>query len=730
MSPRRRRRARARRRRNGTVRIVAGLAGGAALLALLGGALAMNAIGETLRDAEIREIALGENSRIYDRGGRQLGIIAGVTNRTEVPLSRIPKTLRDATVAVEDQRFYEHGGVDYTRVFGAALRNVESGDTSEGGSTITMQLARNLNNLGRDQTFSRKVTEAYLAFQYEKRFNKNQILSKYLNGVFYGHNAIGAQAAALTFFDRPIHRITLPQAALLAGLPQAPSRYSPFANPEVAKERRNEVLERMRDQGFITPEKAEKAMQSGLGIKRGDAYERKREGYFFDYVRELLIDENGEDEVQRGGFRVYTTIDPKLQRAAENAINEVLYLDDDPDAAIVMIDARTGFIRAMASSQEYGDDNQFNLAAQALRQSGSTFKTFVLTKAVEEGINPATTFYESKRLNFTDPVYGRIDVSTYSNSYRGVIPVSSATLSSDNSVYTQLTMDVGPGEVKELAERMGIPKERGLQPFPSIGLGAGDVTPLDMAVAYAPLANGGTAIEPVAVSRIERGDKVTKFRTSRKRVFGDGVAYEVTRILRANITGGTGGRANIGVPQAGKTGTTDNFVDAWFVGYTPRYVTAVWVGYPNNDGVKRQMRGVHGINVAGGTFPAEIWGKFMRVAVGNNAPDFPAPSNPVSWSPFSSDFIEAAGEAKRREEEEARSAAEEAEREKEQARSEREAARSERQETPPPPVQASPETPGAAPAPTPDPVPQPEPDPPAPEPTPDAPAPGPPPPTP
>jgi penicillin-binding protein 1A len=725
MKPRNRRRARQARRRSSARKIAFGIAGGVVLLGLLSGGLAVKSIEDTLSTSEIQEVALGENTRIYDRNERQLGIIAGVTNRTEVPLRRIPQSLRDATVAVEDQRFYEHDGVDYKRVFGAAARNVRTGSTAEGGSTITMQLARNLNDLGRDQTFSRKVTEAYLAFQYEERFSKDQILTKYLNGVFYGHNAIGVQAASLTFFDKKVDDISLAQAALLAGLPQAPSRYSPFLAPEVAKERRNEVLLRMRDQGLISPEKAEKAMKSGLGVKRGRAYETKREGYFFDYVRQLLIEQSGENEVQKGGFRVYSTVDPDLQRAAERAISETLNLDDDPAAAIVMIDAKTGFIRAMASSIAYSDQAQFNYAAQAERQPGSTFKTFVLTKAIEEGINPATTFYESKRLNFTDPTYGPIDVATYSDSYRGVIPVTSATLSSDNSVYTQLTLDVGPDEVKEIAERMGVPKERALPPFPSIGLGAGEVTPLDMAVAYAPLANGGFQIEPVPVSRIERGRQVTKFRTKRKRVFSDGVAYEVTRILRSNITGGTGTAANIGVPAAGKTGTTDNFVDAWFVGYTPRYVTAVWVGYPNNDGVKREMRSVHGVAVAGGSFPAQIWGRFMKEAVGDRYVDFPAPKNPVSWSAFSSQFIRAAQASKSRAEEEARSAAEE-EQEQERARSEREDARTSRQTDPPPAIEVDPD-PGSAAPPPPEPVAPAEPDPapaPAPEPAPTPPPPG------
>jgi penicillin-binding protein 1A len=708
----RRRRRRARRRRGSRMRLlgisVALLVGGVALAS----AFTINAIGDDLRDENIKPISLGQNSRIYDKNGRQLGIIAGVTNRTTVRLQRIPKSLRDATVAVEDQRFYEHDGVDYRRVLGAAIRDIRSGSAREGASTITMQLVKNLYPGGEERTLERKAREAYLAYQYEDKYTKNQILEEYLNGVFYGQNAVGVQAASLTYFARPVSKISLPQAALLAGLPQAPTRYSPFLNPDVARERRNEVLDRMRDQGFITPALADRAKRSGLGIKRGQAYSRKREGYFFDFVRQDLVQKLGKNKVQTGGFRVYTTIDPTLQRAAERAIRDTLYLDDDPAAAVLMIDARTGFIRAMASSERYSKDSQFNLAAQALRQSGSAFKTFVLTKAIEDGINPATTFYESKPLNFYDEKWGQIDVSTYSNSYRGVIPLSSATLSSDNSVYTQLTIDVGPPEVKELAERMGIPRSRNLPPYPSLGLGSGEVTLLDMATGYAPLANGGFRIDPIAISRMKAPDgRELRFRPRRKRVFSDGVAYEVTRILHQNVLGGTGTASQIGVPTAGKTGTTDNFVDAWFVGYTPEFVTAVWVGYPNDGGVKREMRSVHGIAVAGGSFPAQIWSRFMKEAVGDRYVDFPLPENPVRWSPFSSSFIQAALAAR--------------------------AASTEKTETetdsttgPAPPTdepQVSPGAGGAAPDPPPDITPEPDPAPPAPPApgqTPAAPAPG------
>ncbi len=596
---------------------------------------------------DLKPVSLGQNTRMYDRNGKLLGYIAGVTNRTEIPLSRIPLSLREATVAIEDKRFYEHDGVDWVRVVGAAARNAASEDgLRQGGSTITMQLVKNLYDPDAPRDFPQKIKEAHLAQEVEARYSKNEILAKYLNGVFYGQNAVGVQAASLTYFDTPVWAISLPQAALLAGLPQAPSAYNPFWNPKDATARRNTVLQQMADQGYITQAEAAKAKASPLGLKRGTTYEKKKEGYFFDYVRGELIDRYGEQRVQRGGLAVRTTIDPKLQRAAEQAIASNLGYADDPAAAIVLIDARTGYIRAMATSETYGKDSQFNYAAQAKRQPGSTFKTFVLTRAIADGINPYSTVYDSKPIDITDPKWGPVKVATYSNSYRGATPIAAATLSSDNSVYIQMTLDVGPERVVNMAKRMGVTGT--LPVVPSIGLGSGEVSPLDMAVAYAPLANGGFRVKPIAMTDlgqgVPKGDLATPKRT---RVFSDGVAYEVTRILRDNVTGGTGGAANIGVPVAGKTGTTDDFTDAWFVGYTPRYVCAVWVGYPNNDGVRRSMTSVRGTTVAGGTFPARIWGDFMRVVTAKDGNvDWPLPKSPVEWSVFSSDFTESAGQYK------------------------------------------------------------------------------------
>jgi penicillin-binding protein 1A len=726
-----RRRRRRRSRRSHRRRFNLGLIVAGAFVAVIGGfvlmsAFAFHSVGESLRKEGLKEIRLGQNTRIYDKDGKLLGIVAGVTNRTTVRSERIPAVLKEATVAIEDKRFYDHSGVDYYRLLGAAVRDLEHGSATQGGSTITMQLVKNLYEPQASRTLSKKIEEAYLAFQYEKKYTKDQILTKYLNGVFYGQNAVGVQAAALTYFDTDVWNITLPQAALLAGLPQAPSAYNPFSDPEAARARRNLVLGQMADQGYISREQADKAMRAGLALKRGKAYKRKREEYFFEYVRQVLIQRYGERRVQQGGFKVYTTIDPKLQAAARRAIKENLYYDDDPDAAVVMIDSHTGYIRAMASSQTFSEENQFNLAAQALRQPGSTFKTFVLTRAIEDGINPYTTIYGSKKLDFVDPHYGPIDVKTYSNTYRGAIPIASATLSSDNSVFQQLTLDVGPKNVIKTAYEMGIPRDRHLPDVASIGLGSGTVTPLDMATAYSALSNGGYRVEPRAIFKIvSPGGKEEVFAPKRERALTDGEAYEVSRILQQNVTSGTGTGAQIGVPVAGKTGTTDDYADAWFVGYTPKYSTAVWVGYPNSDGVRRSMYSVHGITVAGGTFPASIWADFMRVVIDRDggSDSFPLPDDPVSWSPFSSDFTKAAHEA----DSEAASSAESTGSTEKTEKTETTLA----PQAPPPTTRAAapPPPPTSTPAPTPAPAPAPTPAP-APAPTPTPPAPTPPPPTP
>jgi penicillin-binding protein 1A len=340
--------------------------------------------------------------------------------------------------------------------------------------------------------------------------------------------------------------------------------------------------------------------------------------------------------LRRGGLKVHTTIEPKMQEAARKAIAGQLPFPTDPSSAIVSIDPANGYIRAMASSGTYRD-RTFNLAAQGHRQPGSSFKTMVLTTAIRLGVNPNTTTYTSKPLNLNVPGYGPWQVKTYSNTYGGTMNLVQATLKSDNTVYAQLILDVGPKEVCKTAHMLGITTQ--LDCLPAEGLGGLrlGVSPLEMADAYATLADGGVRHRPEAITKVEfpdgKSDDLGKPKS--KRVISDGVAAEVTKILKQNVQSGTGTHANIGCPAAGKTGTTDNFNDAWFVGYTPHLASSVWVGYPN---ALTEMRSVHGIEVAGGTFPAQIWHDYMNVAKGSDCSDFPPATTPVHYTPFYGKF--------------------------------------------------------------------------------------------
>jgi penicillin-binding protein 1A len=358
-------------------------------------------------------------------------------------------------------------------------------------------------------------------------------------------------------------------------------------------------------------------------------------------VREKLIDTYGASTVRGGGLKIYTTINPKFQKAAVAAIKNTLTEKGDPASAIVSINPRNGAIRAMTAVAPGRKNLQFNLAAQGRRQSGSSFKTFVLTEAIRQRIDPSSTMYLSAPFVWQpDPNSEPWEVSTYSHSYSGPVSIATATLASDNTVYARLTLDVDPENVVKIARRMGIKTK--LQPVASIGLGSNSVSVLEMASAYATLAAGGVYSEPMAIRKVVlpdgNVDKGADWGVSkRKRVMPDGVAYEVTRILQQNMTGGTGTGAYYGDPSsAGKTGTTDNFADAWFAGYTPRASTVVWVGYPN---AQIEMTSVHGIRVAGGTFPASIWNLFMSsVFAGAPFVDWPLPTNPVEWLPFQGQY--------------------------------------------------------------------------------------------
>jgi penicillin-binding protein 1A len=585
---------------------------------------------------KLKPVENGQNSFVYASDGSLLGSIPADKNRTRVALRGVSFWTRRATVAIEDHRFYEHGGVDYQGILRAAWSDLRAGHVVQGGSTITQQLVRNL-YISKERTFKRKLKEACLAIKLSRRWSKDRILAEYMNQVYYGNHAYGVEAAAQTYFSEHARQLGLDQAALLAGLPQAPSLYDPFHRPATALERRDEVLRAMLTYGYINAAQYQHAVaQRKLRLRPGVLYTRIKEPYFFSYVRDQLIAEYGANTVRSGGLRVYTTINPGLQRAAAKAIRDTLYLRNDPAAAVVSINPATGAIRAMTAVTPGQTGNQFNLVAQARRQPGSTFKVFVLTAAIEMGMNPDSTYYVSAPFHYQpDPYTAAWDVSTYDQTYAGSISVTNATLRSDNTVYAQLTLDVGPQRVADMAHRLGIRSH--LDVVPAMGLGADAISPLEEASAFATIDAGGVYSKPMAITEVKLANgKVDTDagwgKPQRKRVISDGVASEVTRILQENVLGGTGTGAYFGRPAAGKTGTTDNHADGWFSGYVPQLEATVWVGYPQGE---IPMEDVHGIAVAGGTFPATIWRLFMETAVGNLAAlTWPSPLNPVVFRPF------------------------------------------------------------------------------------------------
>ena len=638
---RQRRRAKARHRRNLAILV-------AALLIVLAGIGAAGitgaaTIGPRCDLDRLRPVEIGQNSFVYAADGSLLGSIPAEKNRQPVPLYRISKWMRLATVAIEDRRFYEHSGIDLEGIARALAADVRAGRVVEGGSTLTQQLVRNL-YVGNEVTFERKAIEACLAVRLNRRRSKDWILASYLNTVFYGSRAYGVQAAAQTYFSRPAWKLGLGESALLAGLTQAPSVYDPFTNPRTALARRDQVLAAMLEQRKITPRQYREAVsQRELRLRPGRLYTRIREPYFFSYVRPLLVAQYGANTVRSGGLRVYTTVDRRFQQAARNAVLRTLPYRDDPAAAIVSINPANGAIRAMTAVTPGRRKNQFNLASQGKRQAGSTFKTFVLTTAVAEGVDPDSTYYTSAPFRYQpDPMSDPWEVTTYSHEYLGSTSIHNATLSSDNTVFAQLTLDVGPDKVAAMAHRLGVRSNlkttEGVH-VPSLGLGSASVSPLDMASAYATLAAGGIYSEPTAIRKVVLPDGTVDKdagwgKPQRRRVVADWVANEVTKILEDNIDEGTGTGAGVFFdrPAAGKTGTTDEHTDAWFCGFTPNLSTTVWVGYPQ---AQVPMENVHGISVAGGTFPATIWNLFMRSTIGHTPEvDFPEPSRDPIWRPF------------------------------------------------------------------------------------------------
>jgi penicillin-binding protein 1A len=586
----------------------------------------------------------GQLSEVFAADGSSLGFIQSDILRSVVHNQQIPANLKKATVAIEDRRFYKHKGIDYQGILRAAIKDIFGGGKSiQGGSTLTMQLVRNIylsDQLKGKRTVKRKIVEAKLAEELEKNHTKQWILTTYLNDVAYGtwggQTAVGVGAASQMFFNKPVWQLDLAQSALLAGLPQAPSQYNPFLNETVARKRRHDVLQAMVQSRYIRQDQADAADGEPLGVQRNHSYTARKEQYFFDYVKQALFDKFGVARVRQGGLKVYTTIDLQKQQQARQAIANNEGQPGDPAASLVTIDPANGHIVAMASSSTYSQTN-FNYAAQAHRQTGSAFKIFVLMTAIHDnGADPDQTYYNSHLLEpGWLPGYPTYSVHTAENGYAGTISLRQATVQSDNTVFAQLDADVGPEHVRDTAYAMGITSH--LDAYPAEGIGGlrKGVSALEMADAYATVANGGYHIAPTAIMKVQfpDGSVVNLGDPPRKQVFTDGEAAKATDVLKGVITSGTGTAAQFGCPAAGKTGTTSNYTDAWFVGYTPRLATAVWVGYPN---ATTSMNDVNGLGPGfGGTLAAPIWHDYMVKAAGGF---FPPPTTPFHGTAFFGSF--------------------------------------------------------------------------------------------
>ena len=567
-----------------------------------------------------------------------LAVLRGDESRVLVETNDIAPILRQAIVSVEDQRFFDHNGIDVRGIGRALWADIRHQSIVEGGSTITQQFVKNA-YIRNEKTIARKVREAALAWQLEQRWSKDRILTAYLNTIYFGNGAYGIQQASRAYFGKTAKELNLAQAALLAGIPSNPTVYDPVTKPRKAEARRRQVLAMMREQGKITQRDFERADTAPLPRPESIRLPgtRGKAPYFLNYVKDQLVDELGAGRVFGGGLRVTTTIDIGLQEQARAAVERVLGNPDGPAAALVAMDPRTGAVRAMFGGRNF-HKSQFNLAAQAERQSGSAFKPIVLATAMRQGISPLTEI-ESKKvaIDAGDRIW---NVTNYDHTYLGRVSLARAMVSSDNSVYAQLTDLVGPKAIVETAHALGIGSP--LNAYFSIGLGSLAVNPLEMTRAYATLANDGRRIDgslmgdrPRVVERVERirTGSVEENAPQPTRVLDEGEGEVITGILEDVVQYGTGQRAAIaGRPVAGKTGTTDNYADAWFVGYTPELVVAVWVGYP--DRLRPMLTEFRGEPVTGGTLPALIWREFVKgIEEDESAAFTPAPylGSTTSW---------------------------------------------------------------------------------------------------
>jgi penicillin-binding protein 1A len=573
-----------------------------------------------------------QGTKIYDDNDEAITELH-VERRILVPLAQIPQSLRDAILATEDRRFYSHWGIDPIGVARAILQNYRRGRIVEGGSTITQQLTKVL-FLTPDKSLERKLKEAVLALELERRYSKDRILEMYLNQVYFGQGSYGVEAAARTYFGKGVSELTVRESALIAGLPRAPTNYSPFDRPEAAKRRREVVLRRMVEFGTIKDEEAKRLAKTDLGLIPPER--RRTTGqYFIDYVQQTLEAKYGPDLVLKGGLNVYTTVNPTMQLTAEQSLREGLKAlqgrtsatqgkpGETPEGAVVTVEPQTGYVKAMVGGSDFFR-SEFNRAVQAKRQPGSAFKPFIYIAALEAGFTPASQIEDSP-VSFPIGKNGQVwKPENYDRKFRGSTTLQQAIEESVNVVTVKLQERIGLAKTIQVARRLGITSP--LDVNLSLALGTSDVSLLEMTSAYGTLANQGVWMPPVTIRYVTdaQGKLLEEHVPEGREAVAPETAYVITQMLRGVVERGTGQAAKgLGRPVAAKTGTTNDYSNAWFVGFTPRLATGVWVGYDRPRSL--------GKDETGSRVAVPIWVTYMGKVLGESPKeDFPVPDHVVS----------------------------------------------------------------------------------------------------
>ena len=574
---------------------------------------------------ELDPSPIAQTSKVYDLDGRLITEFHAEENREIVPFNAMSQNIKNAIIAIEDKRFYEHQGVDYIRIIGAAIADLRAGELAQGASTITQQVVKNI-YFSPEKTWRRKINEALVAIQLERNYTKDKLLEMYLNTIYFGAGTYGIEKASEIYLGKNASDLSIAEAALLAGMVQAPEVYSPFNNIDSAKYRRDHVITLMYEQGFIDSEQYLKALAEPIMINGSGEYASSGQlsspdriaPYFIDFVKQQLYEQKFNDyDVFKGGLRIYTTLDLDLQKKAQEAISTVFPEEIGPSYSLICSDPTNGYIYALIGGKDY-NESKFNIATQGKRQPGSVFKTLVLAESVRQNFSSSNEFDPNGPLTIDMEEGPDWIVNNYGGQQFGEkMSVVDATTYSVNIVYAQLIMQIGAENVESLCSEMEI---YDIGNNPAIALGGLEIgiTPLDISKVFSTLASGGVYNKPVSILKITdaQGNILYQYGPdtgqNSKRILEEPVSYYITRILKTVIEAGTGRGANIGRPAAGKTGTTSDYKDAWFAGYTPELVTVVWMGNPESN---KPMEPISDRVVVGGTYPADIWREFMTLAL-------------------------------------------------------------------------------------------------------------------